>query len=129
MTRNQRRRVLILDPERDTAELFARALETHVHECKCYWVQTPGEARSLFIEIPFDFVLADFSLLQQEHFLLIDQIRKTSSKTVILVDAYLNQKEYLEKVIKMGAAGYFIKPIMINSLRKLIDDFALSLIV
>lgn len=124
MEKKQRRQVLILDPERDTAELFGRALETHVHECKCYWVQTPGEARSLLLELPFDFVLADFSLLEYDHFLLVDQIREASRETIILVSAYLNQKNHLDRVLQEGVAGYFIKPIMINSLRKLIDDFS-----
>jgi DNA-binding response OmpR family regulator len=119
-----RRHILILDPERDTAELFTRALETHTKNYKCYWVRTPQEARSLLSEISFNCVLADFTILEQDHFLLLDLIRGIPCGTTVIVDAYLNQKEHIKKALDMGANGYFIKPIMINSLRKLIDDIA-----
>jgi len=123
MDEKQRKNILILDPERDTAELFMRALETHTNSSKCYWVQTPEEARTLLAEISFNFVLADFSVLEQDHFLLLETIRGVPCQTMVIVDAYLNQKEDIKQVLKLGATGYFIKPIMINSLRKLIDDF------
>lgn len=124
MDDKNRKNILILDPERDTAELFSRALETHAQSCKCYWVQTPLEAGTLLSEIPFSFLLADFSTLQQDHFLLLEAIRNMDCKTQVIVDAYLNQKDHVKKALEMGATGYFIKPIMVNSLRKLIDDFS-----
>ncbi len=122
MDEKKRRNVLILDPERDTAELFMRALETHTKSCKCYWVKTSDEAQSLLSEISFDFLLADFSLLEQDGFLLLEAIREVPCRTLVVVDAYISQNENIKKVLNLGATGYFIKPIMINSLRKLIDD-------
>jgi DNA-binding NtrC family response regulator len=119
-----RKNILILDPERDTAELFARALETHQHSCKCYWVKSAQDARSLLSEIPFDVMLADLSLLQQDHFLLIETIHETASNTSVIVDGYMNQREDIQAALKKGATSYFIKPIMVNALRKLIDDLA-----
>jgi response regulator of citrate/malate metabolism len=79
---------------------------------------------SLLSEISFNFVLADFTVLEQDHFLLLELIREIPCQTRVIVDAYLNQKEQIKRALKMGANGYFIKPIMINSLRKLIDDLA-----
>ncbi|MFZ2448501.1 MAG: response regulator [Syntrophobacteraceae bacterium] len=122
MNERQRRNILILDPERDTAELFMRALETHTNSSKCYWVQTSEDARELLSEISFNFVLADFSVLEHDHFLLLEAIRGAPCRTMVIVNAYLNQKDEIKQVLKLGATGYFIKPIMINSLRKLIDD-------
>ncbi len=122
MDEKMRRNVLILEPERDTAELFMRALETHTKSCKCYWVRTSEEAQSLLEEISFDFLLADFSVLEQEGFLLLETIREIRCRTMVVVDAYISENDNIKKVLNLGATGYFIKPIMINSLRKLIDD-------
>lgn len=124
MTEKNRRNILILDPERDTAELFARALETHGPGWKCYWARTSREAESLLCEMAFHFLLADFSTLQEDHFLLLEAFQEGAGDAVVIVHAYLNQKDDIQEAIKKGAQGYFIKPIMINSLRKLIDDFA-----
>ncbi len=126
MVGKSRKNILILDPERDTAELFARALESHCDGYKCYWVNNSQQARSLFSEIPFSFLLADTSILQQDHFLLLDLIHKTACRTVVIVGAYLNEMNNIKKAMEMGAAGYFIKPVTVSSLRKLIDDFSVS---
>ncbi|MGA2401013.1 MAG: response regulator [Syntrophobacteraceae bacterium] len=126
MVEKSRKNILILDPERDTAELFTRVLESHCEGYKCYWVNNPQQARSLLSEIPFSFVLADISILQQDHFLLLDSIQEMACRTVVIVDAYLSEMRSIKKAMEMGAAGHFIKPIMVSSLRKLIDDFSMS---
>jgi len=126
MVEKSRKNILILDPERDTAELFARALESHSEGYKCYWVNTPQQARSLLSEIAFSFFLADASVLQQDHFLLLDHVQEMVCGTVVIVDAYINERSSIRKAMEMGAMGYFIKPIMVSSLRKLIDDFSVS---
>jgi len=126
MVQKSRKNILILDPERDTAELFARAIESHCDGYKCFWVNNPQQARSLFSEIPFSFLLADISMLQQDHFLLLDSIQKAACRTVVIIDAYLSEINNVKKAMEMGAAGYFIKPVAVSSLRKLIDDFSVS---
>ncbi len=126
MVEKSRKNILILDPERDTAELFARALESHRECYKCYWVNTSQQAGSLLSEIPFSFFIADASVLRQDHFLLMDLIEEMDCRTVVIVDAYLNDRSNLKKAMEMGARGFFIKPIMVSSLRKLIDDFSVS---
>jgi DNA-binding NtrC family response regulator len=124
MTEKNRKNILILDPERDTAELFTRALESHSESYKCYWANSAHEARGLISTIPFNFVLADVSMLQQDRFLLLDSVKETGCETVVVANAYLNAEKDVGKALKMGAACYFIKPIMVNSLRKLIDDLS-----
>jgi DNA-binding NtrC family response regulator len=126
MTEKSRKNILILDPERDTAELFTRALESHGEGYNCYWVNNSQQAWSLLSEIPFSFLLADVSVLQQDHYLLLDSIKETPSRTVVIANAYPNEKSDIKKAMKMGAACYFMKPIMVSSLRKLIDDFSQS---
>ncbi|MGO9022000.1 MAG: response regulator [Syntrophobacteraceae bacterium] len=126
MVEKSRKNILILDPERDTAELFARALESHCDSYKCFWVNDSQQARSLFSEIAFSFLLADISMLQQDHFLILDSIQKAACRPVVIVDAYLMDSNNIKKALEMGAAGYFIKPVTVSSLRKLIDDFSVS---
>jgi DNA-binding NtrC family response regulator len=126
MVEKSRKNILILDPERDTAELFSRALESHSDGYKCFWVNNCQQARSLFSEIPFTFLLADISMFQQDYFLLLDSIKKAACGTVVIVAAYLNESNSIKKAMEMGAAGYFIKPVTVGSLRKLIDDFSAS---
>lgn len=126
MVEKTRKNILILDPERDTAELFTRALESHSEGYKCYWVNDSQQARSLLSEIPFCFLIADVSLLQRDGFLLMDSIRETACGTVLIANAYLNDRPNIKKILEMGASAYFIKPIMVGSLRKLIDDFSQS---
>ncbi len=125
MNDKNRRNILILDPERDTAELFTRALETRGNTFKCYWVMTPEEARSLLCEIDFSFVLADIVVLREDHFQLLNTIQETCCKTVVIVDAYLTEKESIKKALELGARSYFIKPVMISSLRKIMEDLSL----
>jgi DNA-binding NtrC family response regulator len=126
MIEKSRKNILILDPESDTAELFSRALESHSESYKCYWVKDSQQARSLLSEIPFCVLLADASMLLQDYFLLLDTIQENPCRTVVIANAYLKEKHNITKAMEMGAAGYFIKPIMVNSLRKLVDDFSLS---
>ena len=126
MVEKIRKNVLILDTERDTAELFTRVLESHCEGYKCYWVNNSQQARSLLFEIPFSFLLADISILQQDHFLLLDSIQEMAGPTVVIVDAYVDESKGIKKAMEMGATGYFIKPIMVSSLRKLMDDFSVS---
>jgi DNA-binding response OmpR family regulator len=126
MVEKSRKNILILDPERDTAELFTRALESYNEGYKCYWVNSSQQARSLLSEIPFCFLIADASLLQRDGVLLMDSIREAVCGTVLIANAYLNEKHNLRKIMEMGASASFIKPIMVSSLRKLIDDFSVS---
>ena len=122
MDEKNRKNILILDPERDTAELFSRALESY-HSCKCYWVKTAPEAKRLLSEITFNVMLADIGTLLKDRFLLLDAVRELDCNIMVIVDGYLNEKEEVRRAIEKGACGHFIKPIMVSSLRKIIDEF------
>ncbi|MGC8493725.1 MAG: response regulator [Syntrophobacteraceae bacterium] len=119
-----RRNILILDPERDTAELFSRALENHRDGYKCYWVDNVQQAGSLLCEIPFSFLLADVSTLQDDHFLLLDTLKAAATATIVIASGYLKEKRSIKAALERGVDGYFIKPVMVGTLRKLIDDYS-----
>ncbi len=124
MAGRNRKNILILDPERDTAELFSRALENHHEGYKCYWVSDSKQAGSLLCEIPFSFLIADISMLQKDRFFLLNSIRGLAAGTKVLANGYVSDLKSLRIALEKGASGYFIKPVMVCALRKLIDDFA-----
>ncbi|MGC9193822.1 MAG: response regulator [Syntrophobacteraceae bacterium] len=124
MAGKNRKNILILDPERDTAELFSRALENYHEGYKCYWVSDPQQARSLLCEIPFSFLIADISMLQKDHFFLLNSIQGLATGTKVIANGYVNDQKSIRTAMGKGAAGYFIKPVMVCALRKLIDDFS-----
>lgn len=117
-----RKHVLILDPERDIGELFARALET-CKNCKCYLTSKQEEAIALLREISFHLLLIDMGMAMAGDFSLLKKVKHLSPDIVILVEAYLHQKEQVGKALEYGAKGYIIKPITVDEFRKKIDEF------
>ena len=118
----KRKNVLILDPQRDISELFARALEAR-KDCKCYIASREEEAISLLKDISFDLFMVDMGMAMASEFLLFKKIRRLNPGVPIIVDAYLHQKEQVGKALECGARGYFIKPIKMDEFRRKIDEF------
>lgn len=117
-----RKNILILDPERDISELFARALERR-RDCKCYLACRGQEAIDLLGDITFDLLLIDIGTVMEGDFSLLKKIRRLFPGITIIIDAYLHQKELITRALSLGASGYFIKPIQIDSFRKKMDEF------
>lgn len=117
-----RKTILILDGERDTSELFARALEKR-KDCKCYLASREEEAIELLRDIPFDMLVMDVNLVVASDFGLLRRIRRDYPGLTIVIDAYLHQKPLITRALSLGASGFFIKPIQIDSFRKKIDEF------
>ena len=122
MKETMRKNILILDPERDISELFARALERR-RDCKCYLACKEGEAIDLMGDIAFDLLLADIGTLMACDFSLLKKIKRLFPTLTIVIDAYLHQKDLITRALSLGASGYFIKPIQIDSFRKKMDEF------
>jgi response regulator of citrate/malate metabolism len=118
----KRKNILILDPERDAAELFARALEAR-KDCKCYLTSKEKEALTLLKDIAFDLLLVDVASVTAGDFSLLKKIKRDRPDLVIIVDAYLHQKDQIQKALECGARGYIIKPIKVDEFRRKIDAF------
>lgn len=119
---NARSNILIVDPDRDTGELFARALETH-RDCKCYLASNEAEVMSLLRDIRFELVLADLSLLSAGDFSLLKRIRSTFPSVPVIADGYIHQRAQLALAMAHGAKGTIIKPIKVELFRRQIDAF------
>jgi DNA-binding response OmpR family regulator len=117
-----RKNILVLEPERDIGELFARALESR-RDCKCYLASSEGELFDLLNELSFTLILIDIGLAMAGEFSLLKKLRKAVPETVLIVDAYLHQKPFTRQALDLGAQGYVIKPIKVESFRKEIDHF------
>ena len=124
MSGMNRKNVLILEADRDISELFARAIEIG-SDLKCYLATGEEEAVDLMQEIPFDLALVDLNIAMENDFRFLKRIRRLFPNLVIVVNAYLHQKELLSKSLSLGAQGHIFKPIRVDSFRKKIEQFFL----
>ena len=120
-----RKNILILEPDRDVSDLFARALEAR-KDCKCYMASKEDEAMDLLKDIPFHLILADLSTVMVKDFGVLRKIRHQFPGTTIIVHAYLHQKEHLCKALTLGAYAFIYKPIKVELFRKKIDELCVS---
>lgn len=126
MTDPNRKIILILDPDRDMGELFARALETS-RENKCYLASEETEAMALLKKIMFSLLLADLGLLMTNDFGLFRKIRRSFPHVPIVVGAFLHQRDDVPRALEMGALGYVMKPIQIDGFRRRMRQFLVPL--
>lgn len=119
-----RKNILIIEDDRDVGELFVRAIEIR-RDCKCYLAGGEEEALDLMQDIPFVLALIDLSIAMEGGFRLLKKIRARLPETVVVVNAFLHQKEHLDEALALGARGYLFKPIKVDSLRRKIEEFFL----
>lgn len=118
-----RKKILILDSDRDVAELFARALETG-GKFKCYLAFSEDEALNVLRDIGFDLLLVDLETAWRNEFAMFRKVKRLAPEILIVLDGYVHQKMPLTRAVSLGADGYLIKPIKIDSLRKKIEEFS-----
>lgn len=121
MNETNRKNILIFDPDRDVGELIARALEAR-RDCKCYQTATEEETVDLLRDIPFGLVLIDLGRAMAADFSLLRRIRRVAPEALVIVDAYVHQKDLVQRAVALGASGHILKPIKVESLRKKIDE-------
>ncbi len=122
MSEMNRRNILIVEADRDMSELFARAIAGR-RDCKCYQAAGEEEALDLMQDIPFALALVDLGIAMEGDFRFLKKIRRLFPETIINVNAYLHQKEHLDKAFGLGAHGHIFKPIKVESFRKKIEEF------
>ena len=122
MSEMNRKNILIVEADRDVSELFARAIAVR-RDCKCYQAAGEEEANDLMQDIPFALALVDLGIAMEGDFRFLKKIRRLFPNMIINVNAYLHQKEHLDKAISRGAHGHVFKPIKVDSFRKKIEEF------
>jgi len=116
-----RKNILILEPDRDVSELLARAIEIR-RDCKCYLAGGEEEALDLMQDIPFALALIDLGIAMEGEFRLLEKMKRRSPNLVVVVNAFLHQKDYLERALAMGASSHLFKPIKLDSFRKRMEE-------
>lgn len=119
-----RKNILILEPDRDVSELLARAIEIR-RDCKCFLAGSEEEALDLMQDIPFALALIDLGIAMEGEFRLLEKMKRRSPNLVVVVNAFLHQKDYLERALAMGASSHLFKPIKLDSFRKRMEEVLL----
>jgi len=119
-----RKNILILEPDRDVSELLARAIEIR-RDCKCFLAGSEEEALDLMQDIPFVLALIDLGIAMEGEFRLLEKMKRRSPNLVVVVNAFLHQKDYLERALAMGASSHLFKPIKLDSFRKRMEEVLL----
>jgi len=117
-----RKNILILEPDRDVSELLARAIEVR-RDCKCYLAGGEEEAFDLMQDIPFALALVDLGVAMEGEFRFLRKMRSRSPNLVVVVNAFLHQKDYLDGALAMGASSHIFKPIKLDSFRRRMEEF------
>ncbi len=111
-------KILVVDDEEGARELFYTILSDEGYDVTL--ANNGEEALSLFKSDAFDLVISDIKMPVMDGLQLLQEIRKTGSKTdVIMVTAYGEVESYL-KAMSLGAAEYINKPIRIKELKRIV---------
>jgi two-component system response regulator (stage 0 sporulation protein F) len=111
-------KILVVDDEEGARELFHTILTDEGYEVSL--ASSGEEALALFKANPFHLVVTDIKMPVMDGLQLLQEIRKSGSKTdVIMVTAYGEVESYL-KAMSLGAAEYINKPIRIKELKRIV---------
>jgi len=111
-------KILVVDDEEGARELFQTILSGEGYEVTL--ANDGHTALNLLKTDPFDLVITDIKMPVMDGIQLLQEIRKSGSKTdVIMVTAYGEVESYL-KAMSLGAAEYINKPIRIKELKRIV---------
>lgn len=111
-------KILVVDDEEGARELFFTILSDEGYDITL--ANNGEEALAKFKSEACDLVITDIKMPVMDGLQLLQEIRKTGSKTdVIMVTAYGEVESYL-KAMSLGAAEYINKPIRIKELKRIV---------
>ncbi len=111
-------KILVVDDEEGARELFFTILSDEGYDITL--ANNGEEALAQFKSDSYDLVVTDIKMPVMDGLQLLQEIRKTGSKTdVIMVTAYGEVESYL-KAMSLGAAEYINKPIRIKELKRIV---------
>jgi DNA-binding NtrC family response regulator len=111
-------KILVVDDEEGARELFFTILSDEGYDI--ILANNGEEALARFKGEAYDLVITDIKMPVMDGLQLLQEIRKTGSKTdVIMVTAYGEVESYL-KAMSLGAAEYINKPIRIKELKRIV---------
>ncbi|MCC7030693.1 MAG: response regulator, partial [Chitinophagaceae bacterium] len=105
-----KKRILVIDDDPDMCALMSRFLTKNGYDVVTAQMASKGIA--LFRENPFDIVLCDYQLGDQNGKDVLSEILKYKADTIFLIITAYSHLKIAVEVIKMGAYDYITKPLV-----------------
>ena len=100
-------KMLLIDDDVNLLEALKDMLAEHKHEVECS--STAREAVEKVKETDYDCILVDYRMPRDDGVWFMENAEISPGTKVLLMTAYLN-REVINKMFSLGAAGYIIKP-------------------
>lgn len=112
--------ILIVDDDQQVRELIRRALESAGHLC-CE-AADGAEALRTMQQLPFDLVITDIVMPEQDGFAMLLAVRKASPGTPVIAISGALDQPYLQDAKRLGAAGVISKPFEMRELLTVVEE-------
>jgi two-component system response regulator HydG len=120
--REEALRLLIIDDDRDHAEVVAEALERVGYQCE---IASSGNAGASKIESEdFDLILTDLRMPDRDGMSILRLARQEQPEAEVVVITGHGDIKSAVQAIQQGAADYLLKPVDLDGLRTMIDKAA-----
>ncbi len=115
------RKVLIVDDEAEIAEFLAMGFEGYNFEAEV--ANSVAEAESKLIANQYDVILSDIRMPKKDGIALLKWVRERDKvkPVMFMMTGYSMYSE--EEMIKLGAAAVITKPLSLESLIEIINNF------
>ena len=115
-------RILIVDDNSDFSYLLELSLDT-IDGCRVVGIAEDGRsALEAVRRLEPDVVLLDIALPETDGFEILRDIGKMTRSPLVFVMSAIRSREIGEEAVALGAAHYFIKPIDLQALTRIIRD-------
>ncbi|HDQ39629.1 MAG TPA: response regulator [Desulfonatronum sp.] len=117
-----KKRILILDPERDMADLLARVAEADGNT-KCYVATRDDEFEALFKDIPVDMALIDLERASLHDYRLLHHTKRLFPGASIILLATAHQRDAIRNINPELMDTILYKPISTQEFRQWLANF------
>jgi CheY-like chemotaxis protein len=117
----KRLRILLVEDHQDTAHALANLLAREAHRVRR--VHTGGEALAAAAEQTFDLLISDLRLPDISGYEIMAQLKQRYKLRGIAVSG-MSAPADIQKAMSAGFSRYLIKPVKLETLRGLVEEFA-----
>ena len=112
-------KILVVDDEEDTRELFHTVLSGEGYHVTL--ANNGDEAQTLFKTGSFDLVISDIIMPDVDGLQLLQEIRKIGPTVDVIMTTGLGQVDAYIKAMSLGAVEYLNKPVRIHELKGIVQ--------
>jgi DNA-binding NtrC family response regulator len=100
-------KIMLIDDEKEILSSLRRTLELMGHEVDCF--NEAPVAATAHDEGGYDFVFVDYLMPETNGIWFMKNIKKGPETRILLMTAFVN-RDVISEMMRLGAAGYLIKP-------------------